>query len=356
MTEPTPFSPAGGGRWNSLDGLRTVGVLLVFGIHSGYPALFGGRFGVDVFFPLSGFLITTLIVNEVQRSGRFQLRRFYWRRILRLYPALLVVVLSTFFIRSAIVYNGDLRSWESTAFYALTYTMNLAVSFTSRDVTIALTPTWTLALEEQFYLLWPLLLLLLMRGLSLRRCGFVALVLALASWTSLGLDRSLQASFRPDTRAGALMIGCAAALLAYGKVLSRQAARKVLPAATVVLAAGVFVGGTSWRHADVGGVVLVSSASAVLIVALLGAPGALLDRLLAAKPLVWLGRRSYGFYLVHLPILAELRRHTHSRAAATLLGFSLAVAVSDLLFRFVEQPVLRYRDRTTGSVASVPAG
>jgi peptidoglycan/LPS O-acetylase OafA/YrhL len=335
-------------RHAALDGLRAVAVLLVFLYHCRFPVWQAGRLGVDVFFPLSGFLITGLIVGEYRRTSGFEFLRFYLRRGLRLYPALLVTIALTLPFRHAVTPPGTLTNWAESALLAVTYTTDLAVGFNEGYVQRAgLTHTWTLALEEQFYLLWPLLLVaMLRRGWTFRRSAGVAAGLAGASWTALALTSPpIAAFFRPDTRVGGLMVGCAMALaVETGGTLTEP--RRRLRLALSLLLAGIAAG--SWdSHAhlsDTLGIIFVSLGAAIAVPALCIDNGPV-GRFLSQPSMVWFGRRSYGIYLVHLPVIDILRPQLGSRLLVFALAAPITTALVAATYRWVEQPALSLRHR-----------
>lgn len=221
------------GQVPALTGIRGLAILLILVLHSGYGNYFlGGGLGVDVFFVLSGFLITTLLLEEWEATDGLDLGSFYVRRVLRLYPALLVTV-----ALAAIFYTQlPGHSWHAfwvAALGALFYAANFLVSFSAgHGATMdGMGHLWTLALEEQFYLVWPIVLLLALNTGRRWLPVVIATVGLGASWLSLYLYQGPfiggipQNYFRPDSRAGGLLVGCIAALLLrhdWAKMLARN--------------------------------------------------------------------------------------------------------------------------------------
>jgi len=148
------------GHVPALDGLRAVAVISVMGYHLGVPGMDGGLVGVDMFFVLSGFLITNLLVKEYQKTDGINLRNFYIRRLLRLYPALLLMLITWDVISTLFIGNG--LHVIGASLITLVYMTNWARAFGLYDMVI-LAHTWSLSIEEQFYIFWPLLLVLMLR-------------------------------------------------------------------------------------------------------------------------------------------------------------------------------------------------
>jgi peptidoglycan/LPS O-acetylase OafA/YrhL len=324
---PRPVS-----RWDALDGLRAVGVVLVVLFHTG--AVVGNGFlGVDIFFVLSGFLITTLLVAETGRRGAIDLRGFYVRRARRLVPALASTC--GFVVAVAFVSGRQVVEVVQGAMASLLYVSNLWL-YSGHDTPL-LQHTWTLALETQFYLVWPLVL-----GVVLRRRGFAAVVLlgwvlAAAVLPVLGVDPVAGTYLR----AVGLGLGCAVALVLRGQWASRARRVSVLVAP---LALGVLVA-LALLPGSVSVPQLLPAVLTVPVVVALTGPGRLTAVLQRPAP-VWLGRRSYGLYLWHFPILSLAINHAPMAVPEPVLlvaAVLVSVAVAALSYRYVELPFLRRR-------------
>lgn len=350
---------AGGGRTipyePGIDGLRALSIIGVLLFHacatSSLDGWFrGGNLGVSVFFTLSGFLITTLLVTELERDGRVDLARFWTRRIRRLVPTSLVVVTAVV-VLSATSWFDLRRSDALAAIWSMTNWHVIAGGQDRLLQTIVgpLGPTWSLAVEEQFYVLLAIGVWLAsrtarpVRSLAVGASVAVAASLALANTVS---DWSPRLEFGTDVRAAELAVGCLLAIALHGRrdrLASRSATADVVGAAAVLGLIVLFLtaGTAPWLLR--GGHTLVALVSATAIVGVL-AHGRL-HRLLAAGPLVAVGRWSYALYLVHWPVLLVLTEERTSLDGVALVVVKIAVATTLAigLHRLVEQPVRALR-------------
>jgi peptidoglycan/LPS O-acetylase OafA/YrhL len=337
-------------RNRALDGLRGVAVLAVLTYHGSPWFCPAGWIGVDVFFVLSGFLITTLLVAERSRTGRVALRAFYGRRARRLLPAMLVAVAFGVLVAS---------HWPNSA--ADTYRQALATMFdvgnwglvTAGHVSLPLAHTWSLGVEEQFYIVWPLALVLMLR---MRRGLGAAFVLAscgaLASLADRLVADPANEFYRTDTHADGLLLGCALAIALAAGWTDRIGDR--------LLGAGALIGGAvlalltiwavlpDWQHATVWqGIeetVVALAAAAVILAAYRGSRA---TALLGNRALVWVGRRSYGLYLYHWIVMVQVALWLGTTRDDRVILFaaptsSLAAAIS---WRYLELPIMRQHRR-----------
>jgi peptidoglycan/LPS O-acetylase OafA/YrhL len=337
-----------------IQGLRAVAVLLVVAFHAGLP-LPGGFSGVDVFFAASGFVITTTLVRELASTGRVRPLRFYGRRIRRLLPALavmltVVAVLGTLASPFAAQRTGALTGIAASFFGANLYLAQLPTGYF--DVSSSLDPllhTWTLAVEEQFYLVFPLLLVFAWR---LGRGGAAALV-GLLSVGSFGLAVSLAGSsfgfYSAATRAWELGAGALVALAA--PALAHVPARLASLLGVLGLAAIGFtalgVRGTSGDPRDV--LLAVGGTCAVLVAA--RGPAA---RVLATPPAVWVGNLSYSLYLWHWPLIVFAGALWPGARGAVLVAAAVSLLPAWLSYRHVENPIrrgARFRGRAVVALA-----
>jgi peptidoglycan/LPS O-acetylase OafA/YrhL len=330
-----------------IEGLRAVAVLLVVACHCGVPWCRGGFIGVDVFFVISGYLITGLLVAEVHRSSRLDLPRFYARRARRLLPALLLMMLATLAAGALIEGPQELafagRAARATALYVSNIFFDqYAADYFARDVeSNPFLHTWSLGAEEQFYLIWPLLLLLGLRlGKSRALIGLLAAVTGLSFLVSLWSTayRPTFAFYELPARAWEFGLGgllaCAGAARLRGSV---AALLGWLGLAAILVMSYLLRDGTGFPG-------WLAAVPALATVALLAAGaarhpygvGALLD----ARPLQYLGARSYSWYLWHWPfiVLAGAIAPSIPVAAKVLVGVS-SLGAASLTYRFIEQPV-----------------
>jgi peptidoglycan/LPS O-acetylase OafA/YrhL len=355
----------------ALNGLRGVAVLGVVAYHLQLGWASGGYLGVDLFFVLSGFLISTLLLEEWAGSGRIKLGAFWARRAKRLLPALFLVVaaLALYLIFNAIFgapgANGlvDLAGLRGDAIWTLLYANNWHLVFAHQSyfaqfsTPSPLQHTWSLAIEEQFYLVWPLVLLLLLgvaRG-AWRRTGMIITVtlgvlssVLMAVLFNPGVDPS-RIYYGTDTRLFDLMAGATLAFVAASRPQPSRRSRRTLhsvgPLAAIALAVFWVTSGTPGglpRNFMFEGGFLLCAGLAALVVAdaRLVQPGGF-ARLLAARPLHFLGTISYGIYLWHWPVIVYLtaQRTGLSQWPLDLLRVAVTLALSTASYYLVERPV-----------------
>jgi len=331
-----------------LDGLRGVAIGAVLLDHT-MPTYFpGGFMGVDIFFVLSGYLITTILCREFKREGRIRLGDFYMRRALRLMPTLLamlgvygsIMVVCRFFLADPIyVYDHALAVLLSAL-----YVMNWTAAF---DIGTSgyLIHTWSLATEAQFYILWPLILITLLRRKSRNFAWKTVLVLILVvtGWRVLLVfegDSSKHLYAGLDTRIDTLLIGCLLALAPLRRFQAIASRFSLIP--VLLLAAAAMT--LSWKSHFVGtlGFTAIALCAAwTIMVAMTGEADGVLRRFLRWTPLNYCGRISYGFYLWHLPIARIVAQHLAGGFENLLATGSLTLAVAALSYHVLELPILR---------------
>jgi len=321
----------------ALDGIRAVAVLMVFAIHAFPEQAFPGGLGVDVFFVISGFLITRILLREHAKTGTIRLREFYFKRLLRLWPPLIamVVVMAGLMIalgESAV--NTIVRSA-----LALFYTSNIVMTVTELSMGY-LGHTWSLAMEEQFYLWWPLVLVLMLgRRLSHRTIAVIlsiAVVACLAGWI-LTAD---SAPFSPITKAGGLLAGCLTAILVARRPWQNTSAAFAAVAVFIAAFAAETMGiiGRDWS------LVIVTLVLPFLVLHIAFGQS-IIVRALSARWLVYGGVISYAAYLWHYPVLQVLGGMELPQVVTAVIGLLATVGLAALSMKFVEAPALRLKDR-----------
>jgi peptidoglycan/LPS O-acetylase OafA/YrhL len=331
----------------ALDGIRALAVGSVVAYHFGWKALPGGFLGVDVFFVLSGYLITSILLSEHARRGSISMSGFYSRRVRRLFPALALVVVAVSIdtVRHANPLQLADRFHDMMA--ALFYYANwhfIATDqsyFAGSSGASPLRHTWSLSIEEQFYFVWPLLLLVLLRALTLRRRGLIALGLVAATLLStLAMALTYDAAspsrsyYGSDGRAQQLLVGVLLALGLHGLTRTARAARVWAVIAASSLLSLLFLmhrlHDTSSKYYH-GGALVAALVTAVLVAAVELHPESQIGALLSLRPVVWVGKVSYGIYLWHWPVLLWVDG-TVARVLVTL-------GVSALSFYAFERPI-----------------
>jgi len=370
-------SATGGSRIPALDGVRAVGLLLIMGFHFGVGWMPAGFVGVDVFYVLSGYLITGLLLGEWARTARIRLGAFWARRARRLLPALcvllVVVTLVVHFTYPAGLYP-DLRMADLSALFYFSNWWQIAASgnyFVATGAVSPLTHTWTLAVEEQFYLVWPLVALAVLhvgrrmargadRGVELLLgvsvAGVVASAVAMAVLFEHGADIT-RLYFGTDTHAQSILVGsvlaCVLTLVQRHRGLAGMAPTAATRPAQVALtvlglagAAGTLVltvsqSGTSpllYR----GGFLISALSAAAMICGAVCVAGGPLARVLSVRPMAWIGTVSYGAYLWHFPVFIELDAARTGLGGPGLLTVRVAATfvLAALSYHLVERPIM----------------
>jgi peptidoglycan/LPS O-acetylase OafA/YrhL len=346
-------------RVRSLDGLRGVFSLVVFSGHVFIPQMRGGIIVVDLFFVLSGYLITNLLLKEYAKTGTIGLRRFYTRRMLRLYPALFAVVIASF-VLAQIDHIGDPIA-DSVS--ALLYVTNFWRQFHQHGNYISLVVnTWSLGVEEQFYLCLPVILIIALRRrwslinvavASMFACFVVTGVVGHTNPSFVPVAAWLPFASGPELASGALL-----AILLHTRSdlispIRRVVGWPVAVAAIVMTMVVTFHGMERWWM--FGGVTVIAWP---LIAHLVLVPQGWLSQAFSFRPAVWVGERSYALYLVQIPVLVLLSRSVPSYAGQLLIGLPLSLVLTQLSWVCVEQPFLRIKRgfATPGvSVGAAPA-
>ncbi len=339
----------------ALDGLRGVAIVLVMLSHAHVPMFEAAFFGVDLFFVLSGYLITSLLLIELRHSGRIDFWRFYRRRFFRLMPALLLF-LAVYCLVAPLLWP-EAGDWYTDALVSALYLADYGIAFF--DQPNSLLHMWSLSVEEHFYLLWPLFIAWLARRRppgAWWRPMLGLLVLAWAwrlYWVSRG-QAFYEIFFRFDTRATGLLAGSLlAALVAEQPAWFRRAQARLPLGLWLVLLVPLLMR-LEWGDMAVmsWAMTVVELATVVTLMAVLGRSGPVFD-MLDQPLLVRLGQLSYGVYLWHYPIYRALRSHL-DWPAELLLGSALSVGLAALSFVTVERWAMRRRDGPPSGRGAAP--
>lgn len=344
-----------------LDGLRALAIIPVIGIHVNLVG--GGFVGVAVFFCLSGYLIGSLLLKERASTGTIRMKEFYIRRLGRLYPALIAMVLIAVPI-AIVTHRADKLGAVVAALLAATYTANLYSSVTGIWLPV-MNPAWTLAQEEQFYLVAPWFLRWTSPGRYVRTIKVLSAVVVTVVIARLAAGLLIPEAWQftyenPLLNLDAMLLGTVLAIaVAKGVVptwLKQFGSSRlgVLLAVGLIVLSVLFADIHGWRWAA--GLTATTFATSLLLVRI-AAGGGRLNRVLRAAPAVWVGRRSYGIYLYHYPVLT-LTGATSSHplpdlVLRTVIGVLLSVAAAEISARCLETPVRNWIRRR--SVAPTPA-
>ena len=349
----------------ALDGLRGLAVAGVLLFHGGH--LTGGFLGVDAFFVLSGFLITTLLLAEAHDRGGIALRAFWARRARRLLPALACVLVAVAIYAVWLAKPDELSTIRGDALATIGYFANWRAIFTSRDYwSIFRTPspldhTWSLAIEEQFYLVWPLVVAVLVRAWSRRAATIAVLLTAVAcafaslAWTLYIYDPSdpSRVYYGTDTRIASILIG--AALAAWFALRGPARTRQTRVALEAAAIGAVVLLTCAWTRLSGssntlyrGGLFVCALATALVIAAAVHPRRGPVSKVLSFRPVCALGLISYGVYLWHWPIYVVLDESRVHLSGWPLLFVQIAVtlAVSIVSYRVIEQPIRHGRAAT----------
>lgn len=348
-----------------LDGLRAVAIIGVLLYHAGIDWMPGGFLGVDVFFVISGFLITSLILEEYDRSGRVNFTKFYLGRARRLLPAVAVLLIAVG-LAVLIVYQDALSAFREDALATVFYVNNWWYIFVDQSYfeSVGRPPLlkhlWSLSVEEQFYLIWPAFALLLMRSGGRPLVRRLALVLAIAStvWMAVLSIRNgypvdadpSRAYFGTDSHSMGLLVGAALATMWRPGRLSTQVPRGAqliitgigVASLAAVIGFYLFVGEfTPWLYR--GGFLALAFFTTALIAAVTH-PASFLGPALGTGVLRYIGRRSYGIYLWHWPIFMVTRPGIDvewSEPVTFVVRIALTLVIAELSYRLVEMPIRR---------------
>ena len=334
----------------SLDGIRGIAVLLVLSFHGSYGYFPGGWIGVDLFFVLSGYLITSLLQNEYLTSGRISLANFYIRRILRLFPPLVIFILLANVLWPFLHVTHDANRLIS-ALASLFYFANLIPN----DVLGPFMHLWSLSVEEHFYVFWPIITSAYLFKISFKNqlvvLASTIILLAIVRvsiYNSSLLADPLAVAYRFTLcRIDAILLGALFALVEQHKKIRVWGNKNYLmyiglPICFFAIVEYVSLSNKYWYS---GGFIITNTLCLLAVIFAVRNPTNLF---LANKAFRWIGRRSYGIYVYHMPIFLAFEglRTPHSLvnlALVTLFRVSATLIIAELSFRFIEQPILKYK-------------
>ncbi|MEW6583771.1 MAG: acyltransferase, partial [Actinomycetota bacterium] len=356
-----------------VDGLRAVAVAAVVAFHLGAGWLPGGFLGVDVFFVISGYLITSLLLAEREATGRVDLKRFWVRRARRLLPAVFVM-LAVVLAVMVVLHAGELARLRGAVAASVGYVTNWY--FVAADVPYfeqfgrpsVVLHLWSLAVEEQFYLVWPPVLAVGLAVAGRRVMTAVAVAAAAGSvvlaWVMFDpFEAADRIYYGTDTRAVGLLVGVALAFRLPAGRLGPVGARRRRVSDVVGLAAAAALAVTFVRLDETGarlyqGGFLVTALVTAALIAAAAQPGTVTGRVLGWAPFAWVGVRSYGIYLWHWPVIQLTRPDRDVPLDGPVLAavqVALTVAVAAASYRWVEAPFRRHGLRGVRQALS-PAG
>jgi len=331
----------------ALDGIRAMAIFFVMLGHSVQqaPLIDGtvvdrGGLGVDVFFVLSGYLITTILFNEIARNGTVSLKKFYMRRFLRLYPAMVILVIA-YLIISPFLLQQTFSTRILTSMAVMTYTMNWVKALSLGGGGL-LAHTWSLSIEEQFYLFWPIVLIFMVRFFSMKFCAFVALLISFFSlFWSIYLDFNGASPERIynglDTRVHSIMIGCSLALWYLSGIENFRKDRLISIRSIIALAIifYIMIVGTSPAIRELSHLLL-SVSTAALILSILNEE-ILITKFLGISTLCIIGRISYGIYLWHYPVFTIMHLNRMSDQRILIFGSAISITIALVSYLSVER-------------------
>ena len=356
-----PFNPG-------IDGLRAIAVLAVIAYHSGITRFSGGFLGVEIFFVISGYLITALLLGEYEANQRIDIKRFWNRRARRLFPALIAYIggataLAYLTARDVIPTKGEILS-------ALGYIYNWFSIFQDVSYTDGFERKnffhhlWSLAVEEQFYLFWPLLLWGLL-SLAGKRLTFALVIAGIIGSSVLRwslyepFSDPLRVYYGTDTRASALLIGAAVAFMWRPWQSDKPAITtpNALSKTFIFVVGSASVAGLIWANMHYAlfypnidslfrGGMLITSALTALVIVVSVTPQSVLSKILGIRPMQWIGKRSYGLYLWHWPVF----QLTRPRVDVDIDGWQLflvriivTLIIVEISYQFIERPIRERR-------------
>lgn len=335
-----------------IDGLRSIAVIPVILFHLGFGWISGGYFGVDVFFVISGYLITSIIFREIS-SSTFSMKEFWLRRVKRILPALITVVMATLLVAPFLIFKGDIRALTIDAIAALFSYANFHAMAKFGDYWGASAESsfflhaWSLSVEEQFYIFYPLFLIILFRlKYSLSKWLFVTMSLSLLAFVLGSIYFPTQTFYLLPTRAWEMGIG---GFLAIVKIEDRSLKYKSIVAKEWLSLVGLIMILSSYfiftGNEGINIFALLPVLGSVTIIAF-SSEDNLVGRLLSSKPFVFIGKVSYSLYLWHWPIIVLLNGYYTTILTSIqiqIIAISATIILASLSYYFVENKTRKWR-------------
>ena len=342
-----------------LDGMRGLAVLAVIMFHARVPWFRGGFIGVDIFFVLSGFLITSLLVQEYNSRQHIDLKNFYMRRVLRLGPAL-VAFLAIFVSISLLMLDAEkARSNIIDTLITLFYFTNWSWAFQIHP-SQPLGHTWSLSIEEQFYIIWPTLLITFLRFTRSRiNVIFAVVLLLLSSWLTriclaaggASVDRLYDGL---DTRGDELLIGCLLGIILSSNLIKEHhqyqienVLKFIGPLSVISLLLSSIFMRLSKMYMYYWGFLVIEFSAIIIILDVFISQKSIIKRILLIKPLAWIGKISYGLYLWHYLIFYTMRGLGFRHIVTMTIGTGVTFLVASASYYFLERPFLKLKNRLT---------
>lgn len=335
-----------------IEGLRAIAILLVIGAHFGLPGMSGGFIGVDIFFVISGYLITGLLVREHAETSNIRLLRFYANRFRRLFPALATMLVASSLAAYLILPETQNLAQSKAAAMAAVWVSNLHFTFADVNYFAAETSTniflhtWSLGVEEQFYILWPLLILLTVRFFTIAKSEHaiwtmlsIVMAVSLAGCLVVAQDYPIQAFYLMPTRAWQFAAGAMIWLVASRKPLSNPCSNSLALAGYLLLLASLILITRSTTYP--GALALLPTLATCALLWSGSRSASLASKLLSLKPLQRIGRLSYSWYLWHWPILilGEHLMPIKGNILNTLLAIGLSLLIAAVTHYLIENPI-----------------
>lgn len=357
----------------AIDGLRALAIVMVMAHHAieGRTWFDGARGSVDLFFVISGYLITSLVVNEFDKEGRVDLKRFYRRRAYRLFPAVTVMIIGVAVYATAdkLFFDGArLRPTYMALFYAATYVSNWAWAF-GANLPMQFVHLWTLAVEEQFYVIAPISLAIALP--RVRRNTIITSLLVLCAtgiaWRFFLVAHDAEKwriRFGLDTHADSLLMGCVVGLMfssGMGGRLFEASTLKRRVGTVILIAFGAmtFLDIHSWRGQEAWAPTVWAVMGVVAVVSVVGQPDGWHVRVLEQPFIQRIGKVSYALYLWHLPVQvysARIMGYDRPLWLRTAIAWAISYGLAELSWRVVESPIQRLRTkREVARVTVAPA-